>query len=120
MVLSDGDSAAATIAATMKPATPPDRCVTMNVGRILSGTPQRRHGGVLVVGEQQHADRQEEHELGEHDDTAEHESQAGLARRARRQQPLDKILVSTVRRERQGHATDDARPQRVDFLAGTD
>jgi hypothetical protein len=71
--LIDGDSAAATMAATMKPAAPCDGAVTMNVGGSSSLRASVRGSGVLIVGEQHHADEQEQHELGEHEEAAQHE-----------------------------------------------
>ena len=69
MALSEGDSAAATIAATMKPMAPCGSAVMMKRGRISSLRPSgcgQRH--VLVIREEHDADEQEQRELREDDE----------------------------------------------------
>ena len=114
MAFSDGDSAAATIAATIIPAVPPVNVFTTKSGRISSvrcNAPLT--GDVLVEREQHDANRQEQRELGEHDDPAEHQPQAGVPGRARGEEPLHQVLVGAVRGQRQGNAPADASPERI-------
>ena len=97
--LSDGDSAAATIAATMKPAAPWVSAVTMKAGSSSSLRAERaRQRHVLVVGEQHDADEQKQHELREDEDAAQDQPARRLAGRSRGQQPLHEELIGAVRR----------------------
>ena len=114
IALSDGDSAAATIAATMKPARPWVSELTTKTGRISSFRVERlRQRRLLVIDEQHHADQQEHDELREDDEAAQDEAARGFARAARRQQTLHQKLIGAVRRQRQRDAAEEAGPQRI-------
>ena len=112
IAFSDGESAAATIAATMKPIAPCGSAVTMKRGRISSlrpSGPRQRH--VLVIREQHHADQQEQRELREHDEAAQDQPGCAARLRSRRQQPLHEVLIGAVRGQGQRDAADEAGPE---------
>ena len=112
------DIAAAKMAAITSPATPCGRRRTMKAGKISSLVASGGSGLKLVVGEQHQADAEEQRELREHHDAAEHDRLLAVAQVPARQQPLDQQLIGAVAGVRQERAAEQSGPERERHASG--